>query len=311
MIALAPIVITASVLTIILQIVLIIIVLDTKKKTTPDSKEKIQSAAAAPEIRDARKPREHENRFGNRRPPFDQRVKPSPASTSPAPSQNVDPVERSLRDINLRLKNAERDQEKERRRIKDTIANPPQKRNDFNKPRDRNEGFRRNDRPRQDFAQQRPPEPPRPMREALPPAMPPAMPAAIAFGEPREIKTPPPAMQTPPQPQTPPSPPPAPAQPIVKQAEPVFEMDDSNAIDKENLQHGRKVMVKRRVLKAEDELSEDPGKNVDKPLNVPSVPEQTASVNPSEFKSSNETKPAIDLSISPEVSPDEPISFGR
>ena len=305
MIALAPLVITASVLTIILQIVLIILVLDTKKKPTLDSKEKPLSAAA-PEIRDARKPREHENRFSNRRPPFDQHVKPSPASTVPAPIQNADPVERSLRDINLRLKNAERDQEKERRRIKETIATPPQKRNDFSKPRERNEGFRRNDRPRQDFSQQRPTEPPKPVREERP---------SVPFSEPREIKTTPPVIAIPPQPEVSPLPPPAPALPIVKPADPVFEMDVSNPVDKENLQHGRKTMVKRRVLKAEDEQNEDSGKTIDKPLDATSIPEtspqQAPFKNTQEPKSSIEIKPATESNDSQEISSDEPISFGR
>jgi hypothetical protein len=305
MIALAPIVITASALTIILQIVLIILVLDTKKKPKFDLKEKPLSAAA-PEIRDARKPREHENRFNNRRPSFDQRAKPSSASSTAAPIQNVDPVERSLRDINLRLKNAERDQEKERRRIKDTIAPPPHKRNDLNKPRERNEGFRRNDRPRQDFVQQRSAEPPKPVREERP---------SLPLVEPRENKPTPSAVAIPPQPEVFPLPTPGPVQPIVKQADPVFELDISSSIDKENFQHGRKIMVKRRMLKAEDEQTEEPVKEIDKPLGAPSMPEVLSQKAPStdtpEPKSLEGTKPAKESNDSREMSSDEPIGFGR
>jgi|GEM_PF-1395230 hypothetical protein len=301
MMALAPIVITTSVLTIILQIVLIILVLDTKKKTKFEPKEK--PLTQAPEIRDARKPREQENRFSSRRPPLDQRTKPSPAA---APIQNVDPVERSLRDINLRLKNAERDQEKERRRIKDTIATPQQKRNDFSKPRERNEGFRRNDRPRQDYAQQRPV----PVREERP------------INEIKEIKTPPSpsvvaAVVQPAAPPfvAPPLPPQVPVNPIVKPADPVFELEVSNSIDKENLQHGRKVMVKRRVLKAEEEQIEGAGKDVDKTSDTPSrsetLPEQTSSENIPEAKPSIETIASIESKDSEDTKSNEPISFGR
>jgi len=293
MMALAPIVITTSVLTIILQIILIILVLDSKKKTKFEPKEK---PVLTSEIRDSRKSREHENRFNNRRPPLDQRTKPFPVAV--APIQNVDPVERSLRDINLRLKNAERDQEKERRRIKDTIATPQHKRNDFNKPRDRNEQFKRNDRPRQDYAQQRP----LPVREEKP---------SIEI---KETKTPPPpsvaaAVEQP-------APPPTPVNPIVvKPADPVFEMDVSNSIDKENLQHGRKVMVKRRMLKAEEEKIENAGNDVDKTSDTsrPEIlPAQSSSENIPESKPSIKAITSIESNDSMDTTKsDEPISFGR
>lgn len=305
MMALAPIVITTSVLTIILQIVLIKLVLDTKKKTNFDLKEKPLSVA--PEIRDIRKPREHENRFNNRRPPHDQRTKPSPVVSAPtAPVQNVDPMERSLRDINLRLKNAERDQEKERRRIKDTIAAPPQKRNDFNKSRERNEGFRRNDRPRQDYAQQQRPSP-SPVRDERP---------TVPFDEPRENKTLPSqpitaAVAAQPVVLPPPSPP---FKPVIKPVDPIFEIEVSNSIDKENLQHGRKVMVKRRILKAEDEQI-DSGKDIDKPLDTIPLPDvllpQASPESSQEAKPAIEALTALESKDSEDTGSDTPISFGR
>jgi hypothetical protein len=278
-------------------------VLDTKKKTKFEPKEK----PALPEIPDIRKQREHENRFNNRRPPHDQRTKPSPSvSVSAPPVQNVDPMERSLRDINLRLKNAERDQEKERRRIKETIATPPQKRNDFNKPRERNEGFRRNDRPRQEYAQQRFSEPPlRPVRDERP---------SVPFSEPKEISTPPlPTISA--VSAQPVAPPPPPIKPVVKSADPVFEMEVSNSVDKENLQHGRKTMVKRRILKAEDEQTESPGKDIDKPLDTASLPEiilsQATPESSQEAKPGVETITALESKDSEDTGSDAPISFGR
>lgn len=286
MMALAPIVITTSVLTIILQIILIILVLDTKKKTNSDPKEK----PLAPDIREARKPREQENRFAGRRPPLDQRPKPSPVI---APVQNTDPVERSLRDINLRLKNAERDQEKERRRIKDTIAPPQHKRNDFSKPRERNEGFRRNDRPRQDFSQQRP----SPVREERP------------VIEAKEIKPQPLSPVEPPILQTAihPVPPQPPVVSIVKPADQAFEMEVTNSLDSESLQHGRKIMVKRRVLKDEDEQAKD----IDKTLDTGSIPE----ILPAQISSTSvppiEPISAVESKNSEDPEPDVPISFGR
>ena len=275
MMDLAPIVITALVLTIILQIVLIILVLDTKKKNKIDLKGKpLTAAATAPEMRDLKKPREHESRLDNRRPPsHDQKTKPSSVA---AQNQNVDSVERSLRDINLRLKNAERDQEKERRRIKDALAAPPQKRSDFNKPRERNEGFRRNDRPRQDFTQQRPVELPKPVREERP--------DPDGGAEPKEVKTPPPtvvapAFSLPPQ---------TSVKPIDKAVDTIIEMDVSNSINKENLQHGRKIIVKRRVLKAEDEQTEGSGKDEDKLIdNKPSDTTPIPLISPAQTPSEN------------------------
>jgi len=80
---------------------------------------------------------------------MDQRPKPF---TPPEP-QPVDHVEKSLRDINLRLKNAERDQENARKQIKDVVSTPQnsQRRPDQNNNRPnrgRDDDFRRRDRDR-------------------------------------------------------------------------------------------------------------------------------------------------------------------
>jgi hypothetical protein len=283
---------------IILQIILIILVLDKKKKAKVITEEK----PVHHEIKDPRKPRESENRF-TRRPPQEQRVKPAPA-----PTQNPDQMERSLRDINLRLKNAERDQEKERRRIKDTMGNgPQQKRSDFSRPRDRNEGFRRNERPRQDFQQRQPPEPQKPIvREEMP--IKPAPVLTSPVDEQKEIK---PIVSVIPANTS------SPITPVELKAKPsdsAFEIEPIGIENSENLQHGRKFAVKRRVLKAEDqeEKSEQP---LEKNLEEKS-PSDAASAEKSSISISESTRPENSITSSESNSSDDvqsetPISFGR
>lgn len=295
---LAPIVLTASVLMIVLQIILIILVLDKKKKSKVITEEK----PVHHEIKDPRKPRENENRF-TRRPPQEQRVKPAPA-----PTQNPDPMERSLRDINLRLKNAERDQEKERRRIKDTMGNgPQQKRGDFSRPRDRNDGFRRNERPRQDFQQRQPSEPPKPIvREEMP--IKPAHVLAAPVDEQKEIK---PIVTV--IPANTPSPI-APVELKAKPSESAFEIEPIEIENPENLQHGRKFAVKRRVLKAEDQ-EEKSEQTIEKKPDEKGQSD-AASVEKSSINISESTRPENSITSSEsngsdDVRPETPISFGR
>ena len=232
----APIVLTASAITVVLQIVLIALVIDTRKKL---KREPAPEPSARPETPEVRKPREPENRF-NRRPQQEQRNRPAPVQP-----QNVEQVERSLRDINLRLKNAERDQEKERKRIKDSIGAPGQRKFDHQKPRERDEGYRRNDRQRHDFHHPRTSDSQRQPREDR---------AGVRNSF--EIKDPVPQSPAPaPEAQQPPVSPIA-APILVTQPpspEPVMEVTEAGAEQKENLQHGRKVMVKRRVLNLEEE----------------------------------------------------------
>jgi hypothetical protein len=279
---LAPLVLTASVLTIILQIVLIILILDKKKKAKVVPEEK----PIHHEIRETRKPRENENRFNRRPPPQDQRVKPAAP-----PTQNPDQMERSLRDINLRLKNAEHDQENERRRIKDNLGTQPQqKRNDFSRPRDRNEGFRRNDRQRQDFQQRPPAEVQKPIvREEMPiPTPQPPIPPVI---QQKDIK--PPIS-------------PIPINTIasvaphaelkVKQPDVTFEIESEGIENTDNLQHGRKFAVKRRVLKAGEE--ENAGQPIEK--------QDSNEKSPSE-----ENVTSRESNSSDEKTSDNPIRFGR
>jgi hypothetical protein len=145
---LATIVITASAIIIILQVVLIVLFVTSRKVAQEPPVPGL--ATAVGDNRDYRKRRD-DNRF-NRRPPVDQRQKPSGAPAAALP-QPLDHMEKSLRDINLRLKNAERDQENARRKIRNVIQTPqnPQKRFDQsnNRPnRGRDDDFRRRDRGR-------------------------------------------------------------------------------------------------------------------------------------------------------------------
>jgi FtsZ-interacting cell division protein ZipA len=69
--------------------------------------------------RDRYRDRKDNNHRQNRRNQQDGRQRQSSNAQSTQPSGAIDNVEKSLRDINLKLKNAERDQEAARRRISD------------------------------------------------------------------------------------------------------------------------------------------------------------------------------------------------
>jgi hypothetical protein len=248
---LAAIVITASAIIIILQVISIILIVIGKKAVV-----KPEPAVVIPVIndnRDFRKKRD-DNRF-NKRPVIDQRERPF---TPPQP-QAVDHVENSLRDINLKLKNAERDQESARRKIRDVIQNPQNSQQNAprrfdqnnNRPnRGRGDDFRRQDRDRdrdrdrnsrpqggqfRDRDQNRGPENIRPQGETVAPVSAPVsapMPAPFL----------PPSVE-PARPQNPVA-----VQPVVEKKEPL-------AIVPENTEvlHGRKVLVRRRILTAEEQ----------------------------------------------------------
>jgi hypothetical protein len=268
---LAPIVITALAIIIILQVISMILIVKGKRAVV-----KPESTVVAPVVvddRDFRKKRD-ENRFV-KRPQNDQRPRqftpppPTPLSppTPPSPPQ-VDPMEKSLRDINLRLKNAERDQESARKKIKDVIQNPPgaeqhpQKRpdqNNNNRPnRGRDDDFRRRDnrdrdrdrnsRPQggqfRDRDQNRGPENNRPQNEAIAPVF------NQSSAQPPVVFSPAPVIPAPiipasveaPRIQTPVA-----RQPIVEK-EPVSIIPENTEV-----LHGRKVLVRRRILTAEEQ----------------------------------------------------------
>jgi hypothetical protein len=278
----ATIVITASAISLVLQIVTIALVIDTRKKIV---KEPPNERPVSQDPRDVKKQRDQESRF-NRKP--NPEHKSRPAATPP---QNVEQVERSLRDINLRLKNAERDQEKERKRIKDSIGPSSPKKFDTPKPREQNEGFRRNDRPRHETHQNRTGDPQRPQREDTSAQKPSAEIAEVVSPFVAQVSVAP-------------TPPPVSIEKSVAplSSEPIFETSQQQP---ENLQHGRKVMVKRRILNLE-EAGED-AQEISIPI-APTPP--TDSLNNAENVSADSEV----LSKSPdenETPTNATISFGR
>jgi hypothetical protein len=305
----AAIVLTASSLIIILQVVSIILIVK-NKKTRIEKPEAVpvQPAAQSSFERDFRKRRE-DNRF-NRRPGFEQKQKPPVA---PQPPQAVDYVEKSLRDINLKLKNAERDQENARKKLRDDVQGPQQQNggqnqtsqrrfdNNQNRPnRGRGDDFRRRDRNdrrppnnqfrdrdqnhSRDIEQERPfAEQPRPLipESVNPPMNPPV-------STPEQI--------------------PKPQIPIVSQ--PVVEKEPvAPVLENTEIFHGRKVLVRRRILTPEEQAAKD---------NAGKGPESAAagsqeSPAPSKVPAASESKPAdAGMSQPPEdESAAEPIRFGR
>jgi hypothetical protein len=298
----ASIVITAFTITIVLQIVLIVLVLDLRKKRKIETP---QEKPAVTEQGDFRKQKEWENRFA-RKTPHEHKTK-----SAPMQGQNIDQVERSLRDINLRLKNAEKDQEKERRRIKDTLSSPPSRRFDHQKPRERDDHFRRNDRGRQDFQQNRSAESFRNPREEK-------ISSKNNFDT-REKKIDLPLQNLAPAAPTAAAPiaaPPEVAAPVAeKNPEPVFETSSAPPETKENLQHGRKFSVKRRVLGLEENQPNEQEKSAlnNAGASQPSVasekqlPEQVQEPK-LEVKETNGAEPSQDGNESYAAGP---IRFGR
>jgi hypothetical protein len=295
---LAPIVITASAIIIILQVISIVLIIGSRKTVV-----KPEAAGVNPvnnDNRDFRKRRD-ENRF-NKRPPIDQRQRPF--TPPPQQPQAVDTVEKSLRDINLRLKNAERDQESARRKIKDVIQNPqnqqdPQRRFDQNNNRPnrgRDDDFRRRDRDRdrhnrphgghfRDRDQNRGPEPLRPQSEAAAPvsaqAAVPVIPPSMEAARPQN---------------------PVAAQPVVEKKEPI-------AIVPENTEvlHGRKVLVRRRIITNEEQAQAGQQQQESKPVIgevAPLEPENPGQTPPS-------SEPAAPQSAAGTENELQNINFGR
>jgi hypothetical protein len=277
----------------ILQVITLVMVLSIARKLrTPESSS--PSYHGAPPEKERRDEAPHDRRPQQKKPlPPIARAKTPPPQTQ----QPVASVDKTLRDINLRLKNAERNQERVRKQFNDGPRDPnsprePNGPRDTNGPRDSNRSsggrFDRNDRgrggrggehrrnDRQDRGDRsgqyarndamRPSEPnenlpPAQEPEALPPIMAPSgdLPAAA----PMEI--------------------------------------DASAIQSESadtLTHGRKVLVKRRSLKEEEgateaEASPDPASSTSEPSTT-SATESAPPASPSE----------------PNAGGDE-ISFGR
>jgi len=250
-------------------------------------------------------PQQHGDRFEKRNPDFrrherhDRRPFPDQRPQQPTPAATpIDPVEKSLRDINLRLKSAEREQESARRKIQDNFSNGDQPRNRDDRDRtrgNRDRDFHRN--PRRDnwqdrnrsggFQQQQPAPAGLPQQQENKP-----------FVEKNETGVP--APETP-----------APVQQSLPAA--VQNTGDAGVSDfnaDQNLQHGRKIIVKRRMLKDElpEETSAESTSVEEAPARAPQA--SAAQVTP--------LFPAVHMHTeeetrigSPDTPPDGEIRFGR
>lgn len=111
--------IITTVFVVILQIITIALVVGTRKIV----RDQVGKASPAPSNEKTVEKRERDFRIQNKRPVQEQRQKP-PTNQS-TNTGSVDTVEKSLRDINLKLKNAERDQEFARRRVQENFSKEP------------------------------------------------------------------------------------------------------------------------------------------------------------------------------------------
>jgi hypothetical protein len=240
----ATVVITASFIIVVLQVITLYILFNTRSRMHQGS----SVAAPIHDTQDFRKRRGEDTKF-IKRPEQEQRPK---MHVPPQQPQEVDHVEKTLRDINLRLKNAERDQEKARKKIRDVMTEPQQnqKRFDQQRPR-RDDNFRGQDRPRHQFNQNRGPENRNPDRSqppdfSRPPEQPPAPPKVAAALPVRNdipvVQAQAPVQQAPPQ--------------VQKAQAPVQKENIEILPENTEILHGRKVLVRRRVLKGEEETGQ-------------------------------------------------------
>ncbi|MFP4014348.1 MAG: hypothetical protein ACLFVQ_09710 [Chitinispirillaceae bacterium] len=133
----AALVLTASTIVVILQIITIALVLSNKKQNRRNTKENRPNTHSGHQRAEKR-----DNRRNSRKPNQDNRSRPNQQKES----ASIDPVEKSLRDINLKLKNAERDQEHARRKMQENPSDNGEKRNDRNDRRGNRRNNNRRDR---------------------------------------------------------------------------------------------------------------------------------------------------------------------
>ncbi len=275
----ATVLLLASAIIIGLQIVSIVLIVSKRKAaSTPEQ------APGIPLNNDNRdfKKRRDENRF-NRRPANDQ----LPRQFSAPEPQPVDQVEKSLRDINLKLKNAERDQENARRKIKDVAPAPqnpqgqnPQRRFDQNNNRPnrgRDDDFRRRDRDRHNRPQggqfrdrnrnQDQDRPQSGQQESV--INSPAVPVESA----RPFPAPAPEVANP-------------RSEAILSSQPEINKEQSSSVpESAGVFHGRKVQVRRRILTGEEEAGIVPAANSQSGPRIGEVVSPAA--NPQEKNSEN------------------------
>lgn len=239
--------IITTLIVVILQIITIALVVGTRKMVR-DQVGKASPALSNDKSGD-RKDRDFRNQ--NRRPAQDQRPKQPTQNTTNTGS--VDTVEKSLRDINLKLKNAERDQDFARRRVQENFSKDQNRRHNNNNDRNNrggnrdNRDHRNNDRNRdrrngnwQDRNNR--------SRE-LPGTNQPSLSTLSEENPNLENLNALPTQE----------------QVINQQQEPVTQAQVGsttpdivpNDFNSDELQHGRKIMVKRRLLKEEEEQQSD------------------------------------------------------
>jgi hypothetical protein len=123
--------IIATALVVVLQIITIALVVGNRKNV----RDQVGKASPALSNDKSEDRKERDFRIQNRRPAQDQR--PKPPTQQPVNTGSVETVEKSLRDINLKLKNAERDQEFARRKVQENFPKDSNRRPNGN---DRNIG---------------------------------------------------------------------------------------------------------------------------------------------------------------------------
>jgi hypothetical protein len=128
--------IIATLIVVILQIITISMLRSTRKMVREFAEKKTGNSFNN-ERRD-REVRQNQKRSGT-----DNKNRSQQSGSNNATSATVDPVEKSLRDINLKLKNAERDQEYARRKIQDNFSKDSSRRRDGKNGRDQRRGDRR------------------------------------------------------------------------------------------------------------------------------------------------------------------------
>lgn len=129
--------IIATLIVVILQIITISLLRSTRKMVREFAEKKIGNS-----FNNER--RDRDVRHNQRRPGTDNRNRSQVPANTNATTATADPVEKSLRDINLKLKNAERDQENARRKIQDNFSKDNNRRRDGGRNgRDQRRGDRR------------------------------------------------------------------------------------------------------------------------------------------------------------------------
>ena len=280
-----------SAVVLLLQVVSLIVIAR-MRKTIDSLKEVRTNPAAQPDHSGSRS---MEFRRQERRPMSEHRPRqgqnPPPLAAGPA----ADPVEKSLRDINMKLKNAERDQEVARRRLQENFP-----REEGNRDRgDRDRGSRdRGDRNRDDRGGRGPrdrdqqrgsrrdnwQDRDRNRNAGVTPQQAAPSPSPVDSEEPVFTRREPPV-------------PPLDIQPMVQESLP--EPRNIVAADysaEEALQHGRKIIVKRRPLK------DEAGEGAADATSIESAP-------------ANESQPPASAPQEPQViaeeTPPSEVHFGR